>query len=766
MLQNVRGLSERQLKRRSAPLDDYAVKGSTDVKSNKTILTLGKASRLDREDNGIAIHINDKDLATIGVEELSHALETARGPIAKFFETNGNSCQVAFTRQAPPNMIHFGIWMNNVKHYSGGRVHLTLLAYTLANMGHKVTIITDNLPGFLDDLKFIDIGDRIEFIHSIKTLDTNWLMKCPNNNIQVVIAAPRIYESFYYAKKWKLPCYAMLLETPNFVSQYRGGSDSQEEYWAEYKKCILEVANVVLCNPGPTMEGAKEWLKDFKGVFHEMPPSINTTAADKVDCEEENEITWIGRHLDFKCPDDIVVATAMIPINQRPSINFIGSHNDNIRNRIISKAQPLNVTIRFYAGIDDYAKFSIIKRSKMVVSTSHFEGFGMPPAEAIYCKKPVIAYELPILRHVYGDSIIFIKSGDIKKLGERIGELLNSPEKRMLQAEKAYIDMFSPSSNNPCLPYKVKNICRKVFYGNTDVGMTAGIIVLNGADTLKLCLDSIYHSMDKIVIVEGIVEDYAKNNPDMHKDGHSIDDTIELINNYDDPISKIELVRIEDVYSDHKFWRDKNEMQNEIAKRINTPLYVKVDSDEIWRECDLEYCRRLFLKDQDLDVLYIKAWHFWKSLKMVAVGGQWDGAYARVWRWRKDFHHNDEKKGFNYFVDGNGDKVMDPKYKVAKNLGHLHYHLGYCRKDEHILSKLKYYANRGIEQNVENQYTNWKPGMPTNSTHPDGTTAIPFKGDLPFVLLDSYGQKLNPKIVQQIQNNVGMLNATSKEDQV
>jgi glycosyltransferase involved in cell wall biosynthesis len=756
-------MSERQIKRRTASMDAHKVEDSKVGKSN-TILTLGKASRIDKELDGIAIHINNQDLATIGVEEISHALETARGPIAKFFGNNGDTGQIIYSRPAAPNMIHFGIWMNNVKHYSGGRVHLTLMAYLLANMGHKVTIVTDNMPGFLNDLKFIDVGDRVEFISGTKTLDTNWLMKCPNNNIQVVIAAPRIYESFFYAKKWKLPCYAMLLETPNFVSRYRGGADSQEEYWIDYKKYILEIANVVLCNPGPTMEGAKEWLKDFKGEFHEMPPSINITAADKIaDCEEENEITFIGRHLDFKCPDDVVVAVASIPPSQRPAINFIGSHNDNIRNRILSKSQPLNVIVRFYAGVDDYVKFSIIKKSKMLICTSKFEGFGMPPAEAIYCKKPVIAYDLPILRHVYGDSLIYVKSGDIK---ERIGELLNNPEKRMLTAEKAYIEMFSPNSNNPCLPSKIKNICRKVFYGNTDLSITAGIIVLNGADTLRQCLDSIYHSVDKIVIVEGIVEDYAKNNTSAHYNGHSIDGTIQLIQSYDDPISKIELVRIEDVCNNRKLWKSKNEMQNEIAKRIETALYVKVDSDEIWRECDLEYCRRLFLKDADLDVLYIKAWHFWKNLKTVAVGGQWDGAYARVWRWRKDFHHNEEKKAFNYFVDGNNEKVMDPKYKVAKNLGHLHYHLGYCRKDDQINNKLKYYANRGIEQNVENQYSNWKPGMPTNSTHPDGTTAIPFKGDLPFVLLDSYCEKIEPKIVQQIQNNVGMLNATSKEEEV
>jgi glycosyltransferase involved in cell wall biosynthesis len=643
-----------------------------------------------------------------------------------------------------------------------------LMAYNLAAMGHKVTIVTDRLPKFLDDLKYIEVEDRIEFVEGEKCLETNWLMKSTMNNIDVVIATPRIYEAFHYAKKWGCTCYAFLLETPNYVSQFRGGQDSTEVYWKDYKQLIMQTADFVLCNPGPTIEGAKEWLKDFRGKFFEMPPAINTEAADKVECEEENEVCFVGRHLDFKCPDDVVFAISKIPEGIRPVINYIGSHNDRVRKRILDKARPLKVGVRFYAGVDDYEKFLLIKRSKLMIIPTKFEGFGMPPAEAIYCNTTVVCYELPITRHIYGDSVQYVKSGDTNALGKKVRELIENPEKRLKIAEEARKNMFNPKSNNPCLPYKIKNICRDAFYGKSEeLKMTAGIIVLNGADVVRLAIESVYDSMEHIIVVEGIVEHYAKQNPTHHNMGHSIDKTLEVISQIDDPLGKIEVVTIEDAFPNREkpFWKNKNEMQNEIAKRVNTPLYLKVDSDEIWKESDIEYVKRVFLNDPKLTTMYMRRWHFWKNLETVAVGGQWDCAEARAWRWEKGFHHNmEDKKGFNYLVDSQGKRVADPQYKSIQIMERLHYHLGYCRKEEHIQGKIRYYANRGIEQNVKDNYTDWKEGQPTNSTHPSGTTAIPFKGKLPFILHSSYHKKLEQNPKECVQNNDGMLNARGKDD--
>lgn len=761
-----RHLTARQLVRRKASIGSVgsvpASTNLTDDNKGSALYHFGKKSAVFKDKDGYLIKVHDSDMLDLDFNQLHNLIAFAKSPMVKFMQDDGTQgIQLSLPK---PGMLHFGIWMNNVKHYSGGRVHIMLAAYLLAELGHKVTIITDEMPRFLDDLKFFDVENRVEFIHGPLTLKNNWLLKNTFNNIDIVIATPRIIEAFDYAGKWNLPCYAMLLETPNYVSAHRGGTDGTDYYWRDYKKGILNRADCVLCNPGPTLEAAKEWLKkdDYQGKFYQFPPAINTPACDRVSCDEENEVVFVGRHLDFKCPDDVIKAVGKISESIRPSINFIGSHNSRVRARMQGVADRFGVVVRFYAGINDLEKFYIIKRSKVMIIPSRFEGFGMPPAEALYCGKPVIAYDLEITKWIYGNRVSYVKPGDTSGIAKKLLKYLKDEGYRVKRGINGSIAAMNPSTNIP-VPYKIKNMMKEIFYGPNYSKITAGVIVLNGVDTLKVTLDSIYTAVDKIIVVEGVVEDYARENPTLHKEGHSIDGTLDLIEQYPDYANKIEVVKIEDVYSNREFWKNKNEMQNEIAKRIDTELYLKVDADELWKESDIEFVRRRFMAKRDVTVMYMQRWHFWKNLKTVAIGGQWDSAEPRAWRWNKDFRHPmNDKKGFNYFVDKDGKKVNEDNYKCDRLMMRMHYHLGYCRDDEHIIGKIRYYAGRGIERNVKDRYTDWKPGQVTNSTHPDGTTAVEFVGRLPIALDNSIPKviSVDPKPIEE--NNISMMPSPNK----
>jgi len=749
-----RNLSPSQINRRNVVSQKTDEQFLQSNKFGERILNFGKASFVAREDNGITVRIHNTDLNDMVMSDLYRILEVAKGPLPNVFK-DGHQTKSS-TKPAGHKMLHFGIWMNNVKHYSGGRVSILLNAYVLASMGHKVTIVTDMKPPYIADLKHIDVEDRVEYIADEDCVRTNWLLKNKENNIDIVIATPRIYEAFSYAEKFHLPCYAMLFETPNYTMKFRGGQDATEEYWKEYKHCIMQYCDGILCHPGTTMQYCKEWLIGFTGKFNDFSPPINTFAADKVEAEEQNEIVFIGRMLEYKNPDDVVKAIGFIEEEIRPTINFIGSHNEAFRNRIRDKARVAGVNVKFYAGINDCEKYYLIKRAKMLVIPTKFEGFGMPPAEALYCKKPVVCYDIPITRSIYGDYVNYVPTGDIKKLGRTIGKLLLNPEERVKQGEAGYKAMFNLDSNIPCLPSKIKNNARKIFYGGSFPTITAGIIVLNGEDTLDICLKSIYDSVEQIIVVEGAINEYAHNNPHLVSNGHSVDTTLNVIKTFNDPLNKIVLVTAETVGK--KIWKDKNEMQNEIAKRVKTDLYMKVDADEIWKESDIEFCRRIFLYDPKLVVMHVKFWNFWKDLKTVAIGGQWESIVPRMWRWNNSFRHPEEKRGFNYFVDKDGEPIKEPKYKSIKILQRMFYHLGYCRSNIHILGKIKYYANRGIEINVRDNYSDWKPGQPTSCTHPDGTTAAEFNGTLPKCLTEKHEIiTVNPKEV--VENNITMMNA-------
>jgi len=769
-----RHLTARQLSRRRIKVENSETHSQIDIPSSKgadLFYKFGKDSKVFKNGKRFLFDIDSDDIKDFDAIKFNALVSSINNPIFKAFQQDSNGNINYPVRPAKSGMLHFGIWMNNVKHYSGGRIHTLLAAHHLAEMGHKVTIISDLYPAnIIKDYRFFDIEDRIEWIAGDVCFKSNWLLKNDFNNIDIVICVPRILEGFSYADKWQLPCYPLVLETPNFVRKYRGGTDGTELYWQEWKSCVSRFATNILSNPGPTIEAAKEWYSDtkFEGEFYEFPPPINTYMIDRIDAEEKNEICFIGRHVDFKCPDDVIKAVGNLPQKIKPKINFIGSHNAKVRERLMLCASNNDVKVEFFAGIGDDKKFTLIKQSKLLVIPTRFEGFGMPPAEAIYCGKPVIAYDLAITKWVYGDAVQFVKTGDVKKLGKMIRKYLSDEILQKDRAEYALEQMWSPDSNIPCLPYKCKNNYRRIFYGKNYPKFTAGVIILNGMDVIKDTLDSIYDSVEKIILVEGAVEDYAEHNPNLVNKGHSIDDTINYLKNiYIDPLNKIQVVTIEDVYPDRKskLWKNKNEMQNAIAERIDTELYLKVDSDEVWRESDIEYLRRLFMNKPDLTVINTQRWHFWKNLDTVAIGGQWNCAESRAWRWRKDFHHPvDIKNGFNYYVDKEGRKVCEPFYRLMKIMMRMHYHLGYCRKDEHIVGKINYYKNRGIEKNVNDNYSNWKEGCPTNSTHPAGTTAMKFTGTLPRILdKEKFPDKIKVKVAESTENNISMLDSPLKK---
>ena len=107
--------------------------------------------------------------------------------------------------------------------------------------------------------------------------------------------------------------------------------------------------------------------------------------------------------------------------------------------------------------------------------------------------------------------------------------------------------------------------------------------------------------------------------------------------------------------------------------------------------------------------------------------------------------------------------MYKPLYKGLRVEIEMFYHLGYCRDAKHIKGKINYYANRGIERNVKDNYSNWKEGQPTNSTHPAGTSSAQFTGRLPIVLDEANYPKIvevDPKVVEE--NNMYMLKSPLK----
>jgi len=662
----------------------------------------------------IHLTINKEFLTTKNNFEIYQSIMLATSPIF----TNENKVLFNNRITAVPNKSitkklfpHIAFFIENKSHYTGGRYSMWQQAVLLSNVA-DVTIVTNAIPKFRDDFKPYET----DFLKII--VNNNYLIDNENNEFDLIIGVPIIAGEFatQYAKKFNLPLYLQLFESPNWVKQFRDSSpDATEEFWSGYKECLKQADKILV----PSIESSN-WLRKWDEKFNDIPisviyPCINQFAADYVKlnygskrCKNEKvNLVMSSRMTDFKSPMAIIKKLN----KDKYAFHFIGKVWD-ITNKGLEELKNKGYDITVHGMINDVEKFKILADCDILIHPSIFEGYGMPPLEGFYANRSVIAYDLPVLREIYGDNIIYAKLGDANDFANKIEkESEKIKNNGCYYADSNVIKYATVKYNLSCLMTEL------------DIPkITAGMIVYNGMDYIKQSIGSIYKNLFELIIVEGAVKGYTDENNYTSADG-----TIKYLEEslLNDHIHKINLIKKD------KFWENKIEMQNHIAENVNGDFYLKLDHDEIWKPETLIEAINEFYKDKNLIMLKMPFYHFWLNFKTIAkdAGGKWSTCHPRLWRWKKSYKHT---ISFNHFIDTeNGLPVISPSKDF---IGDRIYHFGYVRKLKILQNKIHYYSNRGIEKFVQDTVTDYSDGKPTQPTQKVESWAIDFEGTLPKIL--------------------------------
>lgn len=132
----------------------------------------------------------------------------------------------------------------------------------------------------------------------------------------------------------------------------------------------------------------------------------------------------LGTLVDAYCalPEDIRKTTALL------LVGVSGWKTDALFNDIIKKVEAGYNIIRPSHYVHDDDKAAILSGASMLVYPSHYEGFGMPPLEALACGTPVITSDNSSLPEVVGDAGAMLKSDDTKGYTKAMLSYLKSPE--------------------------------------------------------------------------------------------------------------------------------------------------------------------------------------------------------------------------------------------------------------------------------------------------------------------------------------------------
>jgi len=104
----------------------------------------------------------------------------------------------------------------------------------------------------------------------------------------------------------------------------------------------------------------------------------------------------------------------------------------------------LREDVIFTNYIDDGTLRSLYDHASVFVYPSFYEGFGIPPLEAMTCGVPAVISDIPSLREVAGDASLFFRPADHEELAHEVGRLLSSEslrtemKQRGLQKAKEY----------------------------------------------------------------------------------------------------------------------------------------------------------------------------------------------------------------------------------------------------------------------------------------------------------------------------------------
>lgn len=111
-------------------------------------------------------------------------------------------------------------------------------------------------------------------------------------------------------------------------------------------------------------------------------------------------------------------------------------------NRVFSRQESLTVDdcqVSFLGRISDEQLISLYNQASCFLFPSLYEGFGLPPLEAMSCGCPVLASDIPVIHEVCGDAALYFNPNDTDDMHNAIENYLAlPPAERQKITEKGY----------------------------------------------------------------------------------------------------------------------------------------------------------------------------------------------------------------------------------------------------------------------------------------------------------------------------------------
>jgi glycosyltransferase involved in cell wall biosynthesis len=134
----------------------------------------------------------------------------------------------------------------------------------------------------------------------------------------------------------------------------------------------------------------------------------------------------------------LLEAVAALKLQQKVHLTIVGTPMKNGATQGLIDRLGITDCVTRLGHIDTEELVRHYSSATIVVVPSVYEGFGLPAAEAMCCKTPVISTTAGALPEIVGDAGVLVPPADSRALVEAISGLMNNPGKRRQLGEMGH----------------------------------------------------------------------------------------------------------------------------------------------------------------------------------------------------------------------------------------------------------------------------------------------------------------------------------------
>ena len=103
--------------------------------------------------------------------------------------------------------------------------------------------------------------------------------------------------------------------------------------------------------------------------------------------------------------------------------------------------------ISFTGKVSDEELLDLIGNAAMLVQPSVYEGFGIPPMEALFMGIPVVLSDIPVFKEIYSDfPVTFFECGNSKSLAEAVRQVMPYTETMIKNVKDKIASIYNPAN--------------------------------------------------------------------------------------------------------------------------------------------------------------------------------------------------------------------------------------------------------------------------------------------------------------------------------